>query len=144
MLPEKFQFLRGLIEMVLIIVITPILYFSFGLSSDFNFKTETIILMIFYTLTGFVKAYFLLKIIYHFSSQSVSFLIISESFGGSITEIIHIINAKEKKIVDFILLALEIIGIFIILLASLIYDEVIIINKWKCEVGDYGQGRFRN
>ena len=131
MLPEKFQFLRGLIEMVLILVITPILYFSFGLSSNFNFKTETIILMIFYTLTGFVKAYFLLKIIYHFSSQSVSFLIISESFGGSITEIIHIINAKEKKIVDFILLALEMIGIFIILLASLIYDEVIIINKWK-------------
>ena len=86
--------------------------------------------MIFYTLTGFVKAYFLLKIIYHFSSQSVSFLIISESFGGSLTEIIRIFNAKEKKIVDFILLALEMIGIFIILLASLIYDEVII-NKWK-------------
>ena len=29
MLPEKLQFLRGLIEMVLILVITPILYFSF-------------------------------------------------------------------------------------------------------------------
>ena len=37
----------------------------------------------------------------------------------------------EKDANDFILIVLEIIGIFITLFATLVYDEVIIINKWK-------------
>jgi len=130
-LPESFQFLRGLGEMILIILITPILFFSFDLENKFNFEPENIITAILYTLAEFVKAYFLLKIIYHFSSQSVPFLTLSESLGGTITEIIKIFKDENKDADDFILITLEILGIFIILFSSLVYDEVIIINKWK-------------
>ena len=117
--------------MILIILITPILFFSFDLENKFNFEPENIITAILYTLAEFVKAYFLLKIIYHFSSQSVPFLTLSESLGGTITEIIRIFKDENKDADDFILITLEILGIFIILFSSLVYDEVIIINKWK-------------
>ena len=50
-LPESFQFLRGLGEMILIVIITPILFFSFDLENDFNFKIENIITVILYTLS---------------------------------------------------------------------------------------------
>ena len=130
LLPQSFQFLRGIFEMIIIIIITPILFFSFGLELDFHFGVEQTVTMIFYTIGLFVKAYFLIRVIYHFSFQSVSFLVISESFGESIIEIIKIIKDKDKNTIDVILLILEIIGILIILFSSLIYNEIIIINKW--------------
>ena len=74
-----------------------------------------------------------MKIIYHFSSQSVSFLVISESVTGSINEIIVFIKDPEKEATDIILLILELIGILIIAFATLLYDEVIIIKKWNLD-----------
>ena len=133
-LPQSFQFLRGIFEMMIIIVITPILFFSFGLELDFHFGWKQTITMIFYTIGLFVKAYFLIIVIYHFSSQSVSFLIISESFGVAIIEIIKIIKDNDKNAADIILLILEIIGIVIILFSSLIYNEIIVINKWGLNI----------
>ena len=44
----------------------------------------------------------------------------SESLGGSIAEIIVIFKDENKDADDFILITLEIFGIFIILLASLV------------------------
>ena len=130
MLPESFQFLRGIFEMVIIIVVTPILFFSFKLELDFHFGLEQIITMILYTIVLFIKAHLLIRVIYHFSSQSVSFLIISESFGGAIIEFIKEINNENKNAIDIILLFIKILGIVIILFTSLVYNEIIIINKW--------------
>ena len=129
--PGTMQFYRGLIESVIIIVITPLLCLLFGFKVNFNYQiplVQIIFTLIFYTIVVFIKAFFLLKIIYHFSSQSVSILIISESLGGSIFEIIDIIRDGELSKSDIIFIIPEIIGIFIILFAALIYDEVIIIN----------------
>ena len=133
--PANMQFIRGLTEFILLIVITPILYFSFGgglkFKPDLNL-VKIIIALIIYTIVAFVKAFILLKIIYRYSSQSVSFLIIFQSFGGSVNRFIQII--KDGIIKDggwkIVLILLEIIGILIILFACLIYDEIIIINKW--------------
>ena len=72
-----------------------------------------------------------MKIIYHFSSQSVSFLVISESVTGSILGIISFIKDEDKEAIEIILLIMELIGILIITFATLLYDEVIIINKWN-------------
>ena len=130
-LPESMLFSRGLIVFILIILITPILYFSFDLKTDWCFRTETYFLMTFFTIRTFIKSYLTLKIIYYFSFQSVSFLIISESLGGSITKFIQIGSTLEKEAKDIIFVIPEIIGIFIILIATLIYDEIIIINKWE-------------
>ena len=128
-LPENFMLYRGVLECLIIIVVTPVLYFSFGVKWDIYFSRENIITIIIYTLCAFVKSYFLLKIIYHFSSQSVSFLVISESVTGSILGIISFIKDEDKEAIEIILLIMELIGILIITFATLLYDEVIIINK---------------
>ena len=132
-LPQNLMFSKALLEMVIIIIITPTLFFSFGLEWEISFEVENIITIIIYTLAASVKAYFLLKIIYHFSSQSVSFLVISESVTGSINEIITFIKDPDKEVTDIILLILELIGILIIAFATLLYDEVIIIKKWNLD-----------
>ena len=130
-LPEKFMLFRGIIVGAIIAILTPILFFSFGLPLKLSFDTAKIITAIIYTLASSVKSYFLLKIIYYFSSQSVSFLVISESVSGSILQIIkfsHRIDTEKKR--EIILLIMEIIGIIIIAFATLLYDEIIIIKKW--------------
>ena len=132
-LPEKFMFFRGIIVSIIIVVLTPILYFSFGISWNINFETKNIISIIIYTLACSVKAYFLLKIIFYFSSQSVSFLVISESVSGSILQIIKLFNDKID-FVQVLLLFLEIIGIIIIAFSTLLYDEIVIIKKWGLDL----------
>jgi len=132
-LPEYLMLARGCFEFIIIAIITPILYFSFDVKWDIHFGYENIITLIIYTFASFVKSYFLLKIIYHFSSQSVSFLVISESVTGSINEIIDFVKDEDKQILDIIVLILEMIGILIIAFATLLYDEVIIIKKWNLD-----------
>ena len=85
-------------------------------------------MIILYTISSFVKAYLLLKVIYFFSSQSVSFLIISESITGSIAEIINywLSDNKDDKLS---LLFIEITVILITTFGTLVYDEIIIIKK---------------
>ena len=131
LLPEKFMLFRGITVGVIIIVITPILYFSFGLTWKISFQAGNYVSSSIYIITSFVKSYFLLKIIFHFSSQSVSFLVISESVSGSVFQIIGFVNDKDKEAVEYILVTMELIGIFIIAFSTLIYDEVVIINKWE-------------
>ena len=123
------QFDRGVFEMVIILIMTPILYYSFNLELEFNSENVHIIVLILITFTifGFVKAYILLKIIYHYSSQSVSFLIISQSFGRAISRIIKISRNKKYKN-GYIPCIFEFIAVLFILFSSLVYDEIIIIN----------------
>ena len=132
--PANFQFYRGIAELILISIITPILYFSFGENLELNYDNINIIipLIIINTLSSFFKAFITLKIIYHYSSQSVSFLRIAQSFGGSITIFINIIKNGLNDGWKIIFIFIEIFSVIIILFASLIYDEIIIINK--CEL----------
>ena len=132
--PANFQFYRGIAELILISIITPILYFSFGENLGLNYDNINIIipLIIINTLSSFFKAFITLKIIYHYSSQSVSFLRIAQSFGGSITIFINIIKNGLNDGWKIIFIFIEIFSVIIILFASLIYDEIIIINK--CEL----------
>ena len=128
-LPQNLMFYKAVMELIVIIILTPILFFSFGLEWNIHFNLDNIFTIIIYTLAAFVKAYFLQKIIYHFSSQSVSFLVISESVTGSIKEIID--YSKDTETSNIIFVILEMLGILIIAFATLVYDELIIINKWK-------------
>ena len=88
--------------------------------------------MIFYTLAAFVKAYILLKIIYCYSSQSVSFLLIIQSFAGIMLRLTKIFETNYGTLYSkCLILIVEFIGISMILIAALIYDEIIIINKFR-------------
>ena len=131
--PANFLFYRAIAGLILILMITPILYFSFKIKFEFNFANISIVIptIILCALASFIKNYITLKIIYYYSSQSVSILRISKSFGGSIIRFIDIfrnIITNEWKIIFIIL---EIISILKVLFASLVYDEIIIINKWE-------------
>ena len=132
--PASFQFYRGIAESILILIITPILYFSFGENLELNYANIkiNILLIIINTLASFFKAFITFKIIYHYSSQSVSFLRISQSFGGSITIFINLIEKGLNDEWTIIFIIIEIFSVIMILFASLIYDEIIIINK--CEL----------
>ena len=133
--PAAMQFIRGSMELIIMIIITPILYFSFCLNTDLDPRNYTsviavIVVMIFNTLKSFITSYIRLKIIYRFSIQSVSFLYISICLGGSIVKIYDYIIA-DKRPVDYTFYVLfELIGTLIVLFATLVYDEVIIVNKW--------------
>ena len=134
--PANFQFYRGITELILIALITPILFFSFKLKLVFVGNVSIMIpALIINALADFIKSFITFKIIYHYSSQSVSFLRISQSFGSSITKFIGIFGKNNNKNnIDrgwkIILIILEFISVIIILFASLVYDEIVIINKW--------------
>ena len=89
--------------------------------------------IILYTLASFIKAYLLLKVIYFFSSQSVSFLIISESITGSIAEIINFFRKENERIL-IVYLLIEIIVILNTTFGTLVYDEIIVIKKCGMDV----------
>ena len=137
--PEKLQFIRGLINSIIVIVLSIILYFSFIVNLKLEFKY--IITGISFIISNFIKEFLILKVIYHMSAQSVSFLIISTSIGNSIYGIINAIqNNKDTSTNDIICYVLEILGFFVILFTTLVYDEVIIINK--CNLDFYTKKRI--
>ena len=132
-MPENLLFFIGIGEFIYLIIITPILFFTLDVKDNFVFNpynhhiAAVITIFIIYTISSCVKEVLIMKVIYYFSSQSVSFLIISESITGSIYYIIDAI--KSNKELESILSFAEIIVILITTFATLIFDEIIIIHK---------------
>ena len=93
---------------------------------------KNIIISLIYTFVCFLKSYLLLYVIYYFSSLSVSFLIISEPLSGSIYNIILFIKDKEyeSELKNIAFLIIEIICFILVGIGTMIYEEIIIINKW--------------
>lgn len=83
--------------------------------------------MIIYFIISFFKSFLLANVIYYFTAQSVSFLIISESLAGSMHEIYNFVNKKEKMtdVVNIIISLIEIVLIILICLITLIFEEII-------------------
>ena len=79
-LPVKYMCYRGVIELFLLGIITPILLSTSALyfSSDI-FSKNLVIAGPIYIIASSIKSYLLLNIIYKFSSQSVAFLIIYQN-----------------------------------------------------------------
>jgi hypothetical protein len=134
---EKIQFLRGILSLIILIIVSIILYFPFRetLNPNLkpNFSVKTIIGAIIYILIRGTKEFILLKVIDKISSQSVSFLIIAKYIGLNIYGIYNKFRDDQDDQGDFFFISLHIVGTFIILIACLIYDEVIIINKWHLD-----------
>ena len=136
-LPENLLFFMGIIQSIFLGILTPILIATKVLYDDLDFNTLKIIMSIIYTLISFVKQYITLKIIYLFSSQSVSFLIISTSIAGSINDIIGFFRTKDKGSIQpyiYVGFVLGLIALFIIIIATLVYDEILIIKKWGLDL----------
>ena len=132
LIPEKLMFFRGCFETLILSIITPILFFCLNVKDNFDFNPYNVNLPLLisvlscYTIFSFIKGILLLKVIYYFSSQSVSFLLISESITGSIYSTIDYFISGEK--IEIALSFKEIIGILITTFATLVFDEIIIIH----------------
>ena len=130
-LPEYLLFSIGVIEGVLVLILTLILYFTGVLTFYVDYTTGVILSSILYIIGTFIRFFIVIKIIYLFSSQSVSFLIISQSVAGAIEDIIKFIVTEESiPFYSYISFFFGIIAIVIIVMGTLIYDEIIIVNKW--------------
>ena len=135
-IPELFFLFRGLGDLILFIVITPILYFSLWIKDDESFDLASslpsiVILSIVYCIFSFIKELIVLKVLYYFFVQSVSFLLISESLTGTISEIVRFFDSKKNKSENYniIFLTIDIIIIFLTAFATFIYNEIIVIRK---------------
>ena len=132
-LPEYLLFSIGVVEVIIFLIITPILYALNVLKFNFNFGTEIVTMTIIYIFTKAVREYILIKFIYLFSSQFVAFLIISLPISGSIMDIINFIRAKDKSqipVYAYISFPFELISLGFIIFGTLMYDEIIIVNKF--------------
>ena len=132
-LPEYLEFYIGIIEIFISIVLTPIFYISKVFDDNLDFDIWNSVMSIFYILVNFVNQYIILKIVYLFSSQSVSILIISTSIAGSIKDIIGFFNTEDKTkitIYNYLEFVFGLIAIFTVVFGTLIHEEIIIINKW--------------
>ena len=133
-IPEFCMFLRGVGQFILIVIITPILYFTLWkgniyINQEYD-KGTIVLVIILYSLQTFIKEYLLMKVIYYFSSQSVSFLIISESITTSIMEIILCFKDNKSQNLKYLFFAIELIVILITTFGTLVFDEIIVIKKW--------------
>ena len=133
-LPHFLMFNRGLIESVILLICTPILIYTSILEFNIinNNLLKRILMKCGFIIISFFKAFILLKIIYIFTAQYVSFLIVAELFGGIMNHLYEFFNSEkienysyEKKGIIF-----EIISLIIITFGALIYNEIIIINKF--------------
>ena len=133
-IPEFCMLLRGVGQLILIIIITPILYFTLWkgniyINQEYD-KGTIVLVIILYSLQAFIEEYLLMKVIYYFSSQSVSFLIISESITTSIMEIILCFKDNKSQNLKYLFFAIELIVILITTFGTLVFDEIIVIKKW--------------
>ena len=132
--PSQYMRWRGIFELILLLIISPILIATSNLNFSTDiFSTKLAIASPIYIIFCFVKAILLLNVVYYFTPQSVSFLIISESFAGSFHEIINFFNNEEKKAPSIIISIFEIILVALIGIATLVYEEIIVINRWGLE-----------
>ena len=126
--PFQYMRYRGSIQFLYLIIMTTILYLTSNLNFSIDiFSRKLAISAPLYIVSCFIKAILLLTVIYKFSSQSVSFLIISESFAGSIKEIIDFFN-KDKNKTSIAISIIEMILVILIGIATMVYEEIIVIR----------------
>ena len=139
LLPHYLMFNRGIINIIILSISAACLIVTskleFIIISEDLFKR--ILIKCGFIFVAFLKAFFLLKIIYIFTSQYVSFLVMAEAFGGILNHFHDIfISGKNfnEKIGNSYSIIIDIISIIIITFGALLYNEMIIINKWHLEV----------
>ncbi len=141
LLPHSLMFDRGIIEFIILLIVSLILFLTKKLEISYTLGNiiYIILIKIAYTIIESIKAFCLMKTIYIYTSQYVSFLIVSESVGGTLNLIINMISKKDDKdeedyyylkfYKEYYLLIPEIISVIIITFGTLMYNEMIIINK---------------
>ena len=130
-LPIKMLFSIAIIETIILIIFSLILFLTDVIQFKLITSSGVIIFITLYILTTTIREYILMKLIYSYSPLSVVFLIISQNIAFSIIDIIKFIsNRDDIPSHAYFSFPFNIISIIIIILATSLYDEIIIINKW--------------
>jgi len=133
LLPHSLMYDRGFIEFIIIFMISIILFLTDELEFNADIKCVIFVLIkLGYIIISFIKAFCLMEVIYIFTSQYVSFLVVSESVAGTLILFTNIIldsnyNGIYKNIIYIIV---EIVALIMIIFGTLMYNEMIVINKW--------------
>ena len=134
LLPHSLMFDRGLIELFILLIFSLILFLTKKLEISYDSENIKYIVLIktAQTIVYSIKAFCLMQAIYIYTSQYVSFLVVAESFGGVLNLFINIISNDDypKIYKNIIFIIAEIICVIIIISGTLIYNEMIIINKF--------------
>ena len=101
-LPFQYKRNRSLFKLIYLGIISTIFFPTSFVNFSNVILTRLAIAASLYIISCFIKASLILNVIYNFSSQSVSFLIISESFAGLLKELL--ISLMKKIIQQLILL----------------------------------------
>ena len=127
LLAHNLMFWRGILNFLMVLILFPILYFSKFKNVDYNpFEnglSQTILMISFITICSFFKSFIIMKVIYIFTPQHVSFL----NLVFSLYELIACRISNEDNI--FVLLC-DIMILLLIIISTLIFNEMIIINAW--------------
>ena len=136
LLPHTLMYDRGLIEFIILFIISLILLLTGKLTLTFKYGEEAVYIILFRIVNiiiSFAEAFCLMEVIYIFTSQYVSFLIVSESFAGVLNFLINI-NINDGKFPspykNNTFIFIDILSLITITFGTLMYNEMIIINKW--------------
>ena len=128
--PWSYMLLRGIYELIYLIILTPTFIFTSVLHFTLDiFTRQFFIISSIYIVGSFIKAGLLINLIYKHSSTFVSFLIMSEPLAGSIYEIInYFINKKENNPFSIIITIIETLLFVLIVLTTLVYEEIFVLK----------------
>ena len=133
LLPHSLMFARGVIESIFLIILGLILKLTNKIQFEFIDidLIKVILIKIFLIIEQTAMIFSLLKIIFIFTPVYVSFLKISEAFSDTIYVLfLHISGDSLYKSNQYFYLILEILSIIIITFGTLMYNEMVYINKW--------------
>ena len=131
-LPHSLIFCRGATHFFFFLFILPILYFKDKINFDYLKEIKTlkkIIYLIIFTIISFIRNLCLMNVIYIFNSHYVSFLLVIIIFDNTIQKFLENNEVYNfKQINGIILFSVDILALLIIMLGTLIFNEMIIIN----------------
>lgn len=134
--PQNLMFFRGILEFILISILCLIVHFTkpinfnFFISDNDNDLILQIILRVFYIILSSFRTFCLMKVLYLYNSQHISFLVIVFPFSNFIR---GLLTKKDNNLSNsFIVLynIIQIISLIIIFFGTLVYNEIIIINDF--------------
>ena len=132
-LPFQYMRNRSLFQLIYLGIISSIFFPTSFVNFSNVIPTRLAITATLYIISCFIKASLILNVIYNFSSQSVSFLIVSESLAGSIKGIIDFFDEENNTTTNIVISIIEIILLVLIGITTMIYEEIIVFRFWGLE-----------
>jgi hypothetical protein len=127
LLPQSLMFMRGLYNLIMLLIIIPILYFTNELKLDFYFNENEIgyviqiSLLIFFIAFTLLKSFYIMKVIYIFTPQHVAFL-------NVVFYMIRLLRCRITTGDQSLIIISDSVFLIIIIFSTLLFNEMIVIN----------------